>query len=191
MPPIVNTFFSDNQYYDSPKVDFAATISITPELLNEALFNITTTFANSDSNYFRQQVVSKRTTYLPTYSFSQPLNLLLPYFIPLIISSVIVLYTIYTITYTCPLSAMGGFTQILMTTAGSKKVSEVAIGGCLGGNDNIPAQLKSLRVRFGDVTSPSGDGSGEMVRQAAFGVEGEVSPLTVGKRYGATQGFVK
>jgi len=48
----------------------------------------------------------------------------------------------------------GGFLQILMTAAtGQTEIEIAASKGCLGGYENIPDELKHLRVRFGELVT--------------------------------------
>lgn len=44
-----------------------------------------------------------------------------------------------------------GFLQILMTTCGSPIVDHLAAGGCLGGDHNVPGDLRELPVQFGEL----------------------------------------
>lgn len=74
----------------------------------------------------------------------------------------------------------GSFMQLVTTTTGSAVLDRAAAGGCLGGNESVPTELKELRVRFGEIMGREG----EVVRRAGFGVEGEVGPLRKGERYG-------
>jgi hypothetical protein len=75
----------------------------------------------------------------------------------------------------------GGFLQLLTTTRGSKVIYKAARGGCLGGDENIPEELKKIRVRFGELIN---ENSGSESRIAGFGTEGEVVTLRKGGMYG-------
>jgi len=75
----------------------------------------------------------------------------------------------------------GGFLQILMTTTGSKTLERAAAGGCIGGEENVPQDLKEIEVRFGEFV---GTGDGGEVRLAGFGTAGEVVALRRGVVYG-------
>lgn len=75
----------------------------------------------------------------------------------------------------------GGFLQLLTTTRGSKVIDKAAGRGCLGGDENIPDELKKIRVRFGELIHESSK-SGS--RLAGFGTEDEVVTLRRGGMYG-------
>ena len=74
------------------------------------------------------------------------------------------------------------FLQILMTTSSSKTLQKAAIGGCLGGEQNIPRDLKELEVRFGELVKS--DERKSIIRRAGLGTEDEVVPLRRGVAYG-------
>ena len=189
---IVNTFFFEpvSRYVSEPDaVGYlpSTEIKISPEILNDALFNMTIAFANSAYNRWNQTVSATTATYPLTYVFSRPLNLILTYFVPLALSLPVLVYSIFVLYARNHVSAMtDSFTQILMTTGGSKTITEMAAGGSLGGKNNVPQNLKDLKIRYGDVTFANGMDDMTEVRRAGFGVEGEVTPLRRGAQYGAT-----
>jgi len=77
-----------------------------------------------------------------------------------------------------------GFLQILITTSNSKACNEAASSGALGGQENVPEELKKLKVKNGQLTS--GEGEMKTVRmRVGFGVEDEVLPIQKGVKYGA------
>ena len=99
-----------------------------------------------------------------------------------------------------------GFLQILMTTRGSPIVDHLAAGGCLGGDHNVPGDLRELPVQFGelvggdvgpsrgfrersftgkmDVQSNNSEIPDQRLRLASFGTPNEVTPLVRGRPYG-------
>ena len=115
------------------------------------------------------------------YTFSKPLNLLLPYFLtlglalPFIIVGALALHK-------NGVSAMdGSFMQILTTSTGSAVLDRAAAGGCLGGDESVPEELKNLRIRFGEFLGRDEPGK---VKRAGFGIESEVVALQKGAKYG-------
>lgn len=79
-------------------------------------------------------------------------------------------------------SAMdGGFMQIIMTSTGSAVLDRAAAGGCLGGEENVPQELKNLKIRFGEIIDREEPGR---IKRAGFGVEAEITPLNRGDSYG-------
>ncbi len=112
------------------------------------------------------------------FTFSQPVNLILPYFLSLALALVVVIAGGVALVSN-GVSANGGFQQIICTTSESKSLHKAASGGCLGGEENVPEGLSKLEVLFGELDSrdPS---SG---RHAGFGSVGEVRPLVKERPY--------
>lgn len=75
----------------------------------------------------------------------------------------------------------GSFTQIITTSTGSAVLDRAAAGGCLGGNESLPDELKDLKIRFGEFVGREDPGR---IKRAGFGIEGEVKPLEKGGNYG-------
>lgn len=79
-------------------------------------------------------------------------------------------------------SAMdGSFMQIIATSTGSATLDRAAAGGCLGGDESMPQELKDLKVRFGEFVGRDEPGR---IKRAGFGVESEVRKLQRGENYG-------
>lgn len=115
------------------------------------------------------------------YSFSRPLNLIIPYFLTLLLSLPFIILGGIAL-FNNGVSAMdGSFIQILSTSTGSSIIDKAAAGGCLGGNESVPDELKELRIRFGELIGRDDTAS---VKRAGFGVEGEVRALEKGANYG-------
>jgi hypothetical protein len=95
-------------------------------------------------------VSATKDTAVNVYSFSASLNLIISYFLTLVLSiSFIILGGL--VLYWNGVSAMdGGFMQIIITSTGSAILDKAAAGGCLGGNESMPQELKDLRIRFGE-----------------------------------------
>ncbi len=75
----------------------------------------------------------------------------------------------------------GSFAQIITTSTGSATLDRAAAGGCLGGNESMPKELKDLEIRYGEFLGRDDPGR---IKRAGFGVEGEVIPLRKGTNYG-------
>ncbi|PLN78677.1 hypothetical protein BDW42DRAFT_187225 [Aspergillus taichungensis] len=128
--------------------------NLTEGILNEMLLNITlsaivkynrwTTRANVTLHDPRQQ-----------YHFSRIQRLVVPYFGTLAVVLPFLAAGLWALWTNGVPATDHGFLQILMTTRGSPTVDRLAAGGCLGGEANIPARLKELPVRFGEVVSGS------------------------------------
>ena len=120
------------------------------------------------------------------YSFASPKTLLTPYVVCLLIS-IPFLWLGWKSLRLNGVSAMeGGFLQILMTTTGSKTLQRAAADGCLGGDENVPEDLKGMKIRFGELVWDRIDGDIDKgpVKRAGFGTDEEVRPLRRGVAYG-------
>lgn len=115
------------------------------------------------------------------YSFSRPLNLILPYFISLGIAMPFLLLGGFALLRNGVSAMDGSFTQIISTSTGSAVLDQAAAGGCLGGNESVPQELKDLRIRFGEFVGRDEPGR---IKRAGFGTESEVIPLKKGTDYG-------
>ncbi|KAF2129167.1 hypothetical protein P153DRAFT_397338 [Dothidotthia symphoricarpi CBS 119687] len=158
---------------------------VTQAVLNDALFNLTMSAA-FQLGFWETTLPVTITSVQQLYSFAYPRTLLIPYLTCLLISVPFLLLGLISLRSNGVSAIEGGFLQILMTTTGSKTLEKAAAGGCLGGEENTPEDLKSLKVRFGELIS-SGiyehDDSGQ-VRRAGFGTDEEVVPLRRSHTYG-------
>lgn len=152
---------------------------ITQDALNDYLFKVTTSAMLA---YGRWNTTTNATVLetINVYTFSQPLNLVLPYFITLFISIPFIILGSYALIANGVSATDGGFVQIIATTTGSPALDNAAAGGCLGGNDNVVQELKDLKIRFGELV---GRKPGN-VKLAGFGTDDEIIPLTKGEKYG-------
>jgi hypothetical protein len=153
---------------------------VTPELLNSALLNITLSVITDFGRWYANDTEVIRWSSINVYDFSRPLNLIIPYFLSLIITIPILFIGAFALRANGVAAIDGGFTQLLTTTTGSKALEKAAAVGCLGGEENVPEQLKELEVRFGELVSEKG-----VVRRAGFGTREETRELVRGRVYGA------
>jgi hypothetical protein len=58
-----------------------------------------------------------------------------------------------------------------------------ASGGALGGQENVPEDLRDLKIRFGELINGEEE-SKAVTRRVGFGVEDEVVPIQKGVTYG-------
>lgn len=70
----------------------------------------------------------------------------------------------------------GGFLQTLMTTSVSKELHLAAEKGSAGGEENVPEELKRLKIMFGELQVENGE------TRVGFGVEDEVVSIRKGGR---------
>lgn len=166
------------QYYSNENIS-GPLFKISQDVLNDYLFKLTTSAMLS---YGRWNTTTNATVFetINVYSFSQPLNLVLPYFTTLLISIPFIILGSLALIQNGVAATDGGFVQIIATTTGSAALDNAAAGGCLGGSDNVTQGLKELKIRFGQLV---GRKPGN-IKLAGFGTDAEVVPLQRGTRYG-------
>jgi len=71
--------------------------------------------------------------------------------------------------------------------SGSSTLSLAAAGGCLGGTESLPRELKDLKIRFGEFVTSRDEPSVGGVKRAGFGVEEEITMLRKGVKYGVAR----
>lgn len=116
------------------------------------------------------------------YSFSQPINLIIPYSLSLLLVFPFLLIGTFALTHNGVPATDGGFIQILSTTSGSPSLQRVVAGSCLEGDSS--KQLRGLKVKYGELVNLRDEIRGTVVRRAGFGIVDEVGPLMKGERYG-------
>jgi len=171
----LNTAF----YKYNVNVTINPSFNVTQDSLNDALFNITTSILRT-YQYWNTSANATMENTVNVYSFSSPLTLLLPYFLSIILAFPFVLQGFWALVRNGVAATDGGFMQIISTSTGSAILDSAAAGGCLGGDESVPRELKDLKIRFGEFVGQEG----LRVRRAGFGVEGEVRGLDREVRYG-------
>ena len=74
--------------------------------------------------------------------------------------------------------------QIITTSTGSAVLDRAAAGGCLGGEESVPQELKDLEIKFGEIIDREEPGR---IKRAGFGVESEITALKRGDNYGTAR----
>lgn len=178
---------------------------LTQDSLNAILQNITLSISLSYSLWSTPTNASIHTTQ-NIYTFSQPLNLILPYFLSLALSLPFLILGLWALIQNGVSAGDANFTQLLCTTSSipyytaipspntssyhnhnaGNTLRTLSQGACLGNSQSLSRPLKDLQIRYGELKS-SGSGSGNQagdVRRAGFGLESEVAPLVKGEKYG-------
>ncbi|KAH8704394.1 hypothetical protein GQ44DRAFT_764181 [Phaeosphaeriaceae sp. PMI808] len=123
---------------------------VSQDLLNEALFNSTISAA-LQLGYWNTAVTINATDYFNVYSFASPKQLLIPYLACLGISVSFLLLGLFSLHQNGASTIQDGFLQMLTTTIGSDTLREAAAGSSLGGEENVPEELKRLKIRYGEL----------------------------------------
>lgn len=167
--------FSRNSSFTLPTISF----NITQELLNEALLNVTVSLIPT---YRRWNTMANVTidNMINSYDFSKPVNFFVPYGLNLLLSLPFLILGGFALRKNGVSAIPQSFVQYIMTTTGSANLEKAAAGGCLGGEGNVPPELKNLKIRFGELRR----GNNGLVRRAGFGTDDEVLPLERSTVYG-------
>ncbi|KUJ09690.1 uncharacterized protein LY89DRAFT_761314 [Mollisia scopiformis] len=171
-----------NQRVNDYTSSLGPNITINQDILNEMLQNITLSVMNT-LGYWTTEVNATTSTLRNVYSFSNKLNLILPYYLSLAVSLPLLLIGSILLHRNGVSATDGGFLQILTTTSTSKALHGAASQGALGGAENVPDQLKELKVRYGELIDDDSELKA-LRRRVGFGVEHEVVPIQKGARYG-------
>lgn len=190
--------------YDGFEIGTPSLFNLDPSMIQSILTNVTLSVIAqyhawpTSANVTRSQAHSK-------YVFSNPLNLLLPYFLSLGMILPLTIVGYWALCQNGVPARDSGFLQIVMTTRGNKELDQLAAGGCLGGDCNVPPALKKYEVMFGEladgsqhhqdgwaavgiddrpVTGDEQTESGGKVALAGFGPKDEVTALRKREPYG-------
>ncbi|KAH9872612.1 hypothetical protein J1614_005005 [Plenodomus biglobosus] len=159
--------------YD-PRTD----LDITEDLLNSVLTNITLSAITLGTWWDMVPVTTTR--YRSTYSFANPFNLILPYSICLTAATIFVAISIWSLWQNGIPAADGGFLQIMIATRGNTAMERLVLQERPIGIDNISDELKSLKVRYGELATE--EAPGIEGRRLGFGTAEETLSLRKRRR---------
>jgi hypothetical protein len=148
-----------NNYDELDFFDINNSYNITEDILNEVLTNITLSAISLGT--WSDMVNVTTTRYQSTYSFANPLNLILPYSVCLAAAALFAAIAIWSQWQNGIPAADNGFLQIMMATRGNTEMERIVLRERLMTIENMSAELKSLKVRYG-----------ELVGEDVLGVEG-------------------
>lgn len=182
---IENTLFNNATGRYSAGTPIHPAFNVTPALLNAYLFNMTTSMMQAYGNW-NTSTNATISSIINVYSFSEPLNLIIPYFATLLVSLPFIILGGIALIRNGVSAIDNSFIQLLATSTGSATIDRAAAGGCLGGSENVPQELKDLKIRFGEIIDRDEPG---LMKRAAFGTEDEVTKLRHDTVYGVTRWF--
>lgn len=104
-------------------------------------------------NRWKTSVNATKNAPANVYRFSSPLNLIIPYFLTLILAVPFITLGGIALHWNGVSAMDGGFMQIITTSTGSSVLEKAAAGGCLGGSENIPHELRDLKIIFGELVA--------------------------------------
>jgi hypothetical protein len=128
-------------------------------------------------SYWNATVNATTATNRNIYSFSRPLNLILPYALSLLASLPFLIIGYLSLQRNGVAALSDSFLQLLVTMTRSEQLDRIAQPCSLGGDEQVTEELKHTRIMFGELVG--GDG---VVRRVGFGLEEETVPLKRGSR---------
>jgi hypothetical protein len=162
VPPLKGSVFDIQRFNimgDGGGTDLRYDRNITEDLLNSVLTNMTLSAISLGTWWDKVPVTFTR--YQSTYSFANPLNLILPYSICLGAATLFAAIAIWSLWRNGIPAADGSFLQIMMATRGNTEMERLVLKDRLAAIDNMSKELKSLKIRYG-----------ELVGDDVLGVEG-------------------
>jgi hypothetical protein len=144
---------------------------ISEELLNEVVANVTIAAMLSyyPPSVWNATVVANVTTYRNIYSFSRPLNLILPYTLSLTLTLPFLVLGYLSLRRNRVAALSDSFLQLLVTITRSEELDRVARPCAPGGDETATQELKDMHIMFGELATESG-----AARRLGFGLEEEV-----------------
>jgi hypothetical protein len=158
------------------RLDPRVYINITQDLLNDVLTNIALSAISLGTWWDRVTVTTTR--YQSTYSFANPLNLILPYSICLVAAALSAAIAIWSLSCNGTPATDGGFLQIMTATRGNTEMERLVLRERLMTIENMSAELKSLKIRYGELVD--GEVLGVEGRRMGFGTMEETVNLRNG-----------
>jgi hypothetical protein len=122
---------------------------ITEDLLNSVLTNLTLSAISLGTWWNMVPVTFMR--YQSTYSFANPLNLILPYSFCFAAAFFFAAIATWSLWRNGIPAADGGFLQIMMATRGNTVMERLVLEERLVAVDSISKELKSLKIRYGEL----------------------------------------
>jgi hypothetical protein len=174
--PLNNTVFSNTRFdpaEDGKIPNPRENLNLTEGMLNDVLTNLTLSAISLGTWWDSVPVTTTR--YQSTYSFASPLNLILPYSICLAAATLFAVIAIWSLWRNGMYAADGGFLQIMMATRGNTEMERLVVRERLMATDKISDELKSLKIRYGELVG--GDILGVGGRGLGFGTVEETVSL--------------
>lgn len=148
-------------------------INITQDLLHDVLTNIAISSVSLATWWDIVPITTTR--YQSTYSFANPLNLILPYSICLAAVTTFAVLAIVSLSRNGTPAADGGFLQIITATRGNTEMERLMLREKLTTVENMSVELRALKVRYGELLDE--DVVGIDGRMAGFGMIEETVSL--------------
>jgi hypothetical protein len=170
MTMIKDTLFNVNR---DNWADNRPLLNVTEKLLNEMVANVTiaTMLGYHPLSTLNQTVPANFTTSRNIYSFSRPVNLILPYTLSLVLSLPFLVVGCMSHRKNGGTAMSDSFIQLLLTVTRSVELDHAAMACSSGDNDTAMKELKQTKIMFGEIVDPIRGGT---ARRMGFGLEHEV-----------------
>ncbi|RAL13948.1 uncharacterized protein BO97DRAFT_387983 [Aspergillus homomorphus CBS 101889] len=168
--PTANTLIALTSLYSGPAKQ--PVFTLTPASLQSMLQNITLSLLTLNQTTTTTTVT--KTITVNVYRFPHPARLITPYFVALAMALTFLGWGGHALVRNGISASTTGLFQTLCTTRGSERLDDLAMRGCLGGRENVPDELRELKVMFGEMRTKDGS------RVAGLGAAEEVMPLIKG-----------
>ena len=167
---IRDTLFNQNR---DNWADTRPKLQISETLLNEIVVNVTIAamLTYFPLSVWNQTVLANVTTSRNIYSFSRPLNLILPYTLSLVFSLPFLVIGYISLRRNGVAALSDSFLQLLVMTTRSGELDRIAVPCSLGGEEMATREMKQAKIMFGEIADGNGDGR---VSRMGFGLEHEV-----------------
>ncbi|PCH05811.1 Hypothetical protein PENO1_017430 [Penicillium occitanis (nom. inval.)] len=169
-----NTLIALTELYSGTTT--SPTFNITEESMQNILQNVVISMLTL--NQMRTDINVTFSDDVNVFCFSNPARLIVPYFLSACISLAFIIGGGHALLSNGISASTGGVFQTLCTTRGSERLSDLAVKGCLGGRENVPEDLKHLKVMFG--VFKNSDHLSRSKPIAGLGTVDEVIPLVKG-----------
>ena len=147
-------------------------LELSEKRLNAVLSNITISALTLGT--WLDLVPVTTTKYQSTYRFSHRANLLLPYAVCLVIAFLFGVVAVWSLWRNGVAATDGGFLQVMMATRGDTEMERLVFKEGVVATGEVSAELKRLRVRYGELTIGN-EGAG--ASRVGFGTVGETVEL--------------
>lgn len=162
-----------DRYETVADFDPRQSLNTTEAMLNEVLANITISAISLGTWWDMVPVTSTR--YRSTYLLSNPLNIILPYSICLAAATVFTAIGMWSLWRNRAPAVDGGFLQIMMAAVGDTEMSRVLLEERLAAIDDMTDELRSLKIRYGELVNANMLGAGG--KRFGFGTVDETKSL--------------
>ncbi|KAI4714009.1 hypothetical protein J4E89_001459 [Alternaria sp. Ai002NY15] len=139
----------DTPMYDTYLYNPKTSLNLTEDMLNDVLAKTIISAISLGTWWDMVPVTTIR--YRNTYSFSNPLNLILPYSICLVLAALFAAIAIWSSWRNRVPTTDGGFVQIMMAIRGNTEMERLVLRERLMVVENMSDELKSLKIRYGEL----------------------------------------